>query len=69
MRASQIRLADTARHSNPLKLEGGRIEEELEVIVAVVLGLLVTVAVTTSLTAVFQADVGVGVTRTVAGPD
>lgn len=42
-------------------------EEELEVIVAVTVGPPVVVTVTTSLTAVFKADVDVGVTMTVAG--
>jgi hypothetical protein len=62
MKARQIRFADTTGYSNSLKLEGGRMEEELDVIVTVTVGPLVTVTVTTSLTAVFQADVGVGVT-------
>ena len=68
MRARQIKFVDTAGYSNSLKLDGDGMEEELEVIVTVTVGPLVIVTVTTPLTAVFHADVGAGVTRTVAGP-
>lgn len=66
MRARQIKFVDTAGYSNSLKLEGDRMEEELEAIVTVTVGPLVIVTVTTPLTAVSQADVGADVT--VAGP-
>jgi hypothetical protein len=66
MRARQIKFVDTAGYSNSLKLESDRMEEELEAIVTVTVGPPVVVTVTTPLTAVFQADVDVGVT--VTGP-
>jgi len=67
MRVRRIKFVDTAGYGNSLELEGDRMEEELEVIVTVTVGPLVVVTVTTPLTAVYKADVGVGVARTVAG--